>query len=121
MEVCHSRIVSCILTCTDLCFQSFGRKPKRPRNGGNIGELKRAKEVTYADLFKTVEDNPKILPAQNYINTEPCLSPSWNPLMESWGLESQQEVQEDSNLDDVWEDMRLALEIEEITEARKVE
>lgn len=121
MEVFLSKIVSCILICTDLFFQSFKRKPKRPRNGGNIGELKRSKELTYADLFKTVKDNPKILPAQNYINTEACLSPSWNPLMESWGLESQQEVQEDSNLDDVWEDMRLALEIEEIAEASKVE
>ena len=104
-----------------MCFQSFGRKPKRPKNGGNIGELKLAKEVTYADLFKSVEDNPKILPAQNYINTGACLSQSWYPLMESWGLKSQQEVQEDSNLDDLWEDIRLALEIEEITEASKVE
>ncbi|XP_024365304.1 uncharacterized protein [Physcomitrium patens] len=86
-------------------------KAKRPKRVGTIaGPRNVEKEITYAELFETVD------PVHCYIAEEKVseaegmgLSPSWNPLMNAVGPTLLQEVQDDP-LAYVWEEMRAAQE-----------
>lgn len=77
-----------------------------------------AKEITYAELFESVEPVQLNIPSEEKDPTEGSgLLPSWNPLMESEDPASLQEM-EDDPLADVWEDMRVAQECEKEVSSR---
>lgn len=70
------------------------------------------KEITYAELFESVEPVQLNIPSEEKGPAEGSgLLPSWNPMMESVDPALLQEVQDDP-LADVWEDMRVAQESE---------
>jgi len=70
------------------------------------------KEITYAELFESVEPVQLNTPSEENGSAEGSgLLPSWNPLMKSVGLALPQEVKDDP-LEDVWKIMRVAQESE---------
>jgi hypothetical protein len=85
-------------------------KEKRPKKVGYAAVPKKVeREITYEELFKSVEPVQCIIPSEQGPAEESGLLPSWNPFMESVGPDSLQEVVDDP-FADVWNDMRLALE-----------
>ncbi|KAG0616438.1 hypothetical protein M758_5G115600 [Ceratodon purpureus] len=104
---------------TGLATQPSLLKEKRTKKVGNAAVPKKvgnaavpkkvAKEITYAELFKTVEPVQCIIPSEMGPAEESGLLPSWDPFRESLRSEALLKVEEDPHAD-LWKDMRRALE-----------
>ena len=87
--------------------QPFSQKEKKPKKVGNAAVPKKnVVEITYAELFKSVELEQCTIPSEKDPAEELGLLPSWNPFMKSVDPEP---LQEDP-FGDVWEVMRSARE-----------